>query len=141
MKASTLVVDTSVAVKWFIPESGAARALQLLEEISSKRTIVLAPDIIHAELSNALWKRVAFGGMDSALAGAMLAAFQELPLESVPCESLATQAFELACRHRRSVYDCLFLSLSLAADAPLVTADEAFYKAVRPSFPKVTWLG
>ena len=140
MTARALVVDTSVAVKWFLPETGAERALELREQIARGRARALAPDIIHAEFANALWKQVAFAGLDPALAGAMVAAFQDLPIEVVGCGVLATQAFELACRHRRSVYDCLFLSLSLAVDAPLVTADEAFFKAVHASFPNVAWL-
>ena len=41
---------------------------------------------------------------------------------------------------RQSIYVALFLAVSLAMDADLVTADEAFYQAMRSSFPRVRWL-
>lgn len=140
MTAKIVVVDSSVAVKWLVPEPGSDRALALRDEIVRGRSRALAPDIIHAEVGNALWKRVAFAGMESGLAASMLAAFREVPLELVGCDALAVGALELACRHRRSVYDCLFLALSAASDAPLVTADEAFFNALRASFPKLALL-
>ena len=45
-----LVVDASVAVKWFVDEAGADRAAALQGES------VCAPDLIFAEVGNALWK-------------------------------------------------------------------------------------
>ncbi len=140
MTPAAVVIDSSVAVKWLLPEPGTDRALALRDEIVRGRRRALAPAIIHAELANALWKRVAFTGMESRLAASMLAAFRDVPIELVSCDALALPALELACSHRRSVYDCLFLALSVAADAPLVTADESFYNALRPSFPRLSWL-
>ena len=48
----TLVVDASVAFKWFVQEEGTDRAVALLE----RGEPFIAPDLIVAELCNAAWK-------------------------------------------------------------------------------------
>ncbi|HVG07663.1 MAG TPA: type II toxin-antitoxin system VapC family toxin, partial [Thermoanaerobaculia bacterium] len=48
-----IVVDASVAIKWFLPEQHSLQALRLLE---GGRELV-APDLIWAEIGNVLWKR------------------------------------------------------------------------------------
>ncbi len=51
----TLVVDASVAFKWFAQEDGTDRALVLLE----REEPIVAPDLIVAEICNAAWKSLA----------------------------------------------------------------------------------
>ena len=46
------VVDASVAIKWFVPEIHAEAARRLLRE----GITLLAPDLIWAEVANALWR-------------------------------------------------------------------------------------
>ena len=50
----TLIVDASIAAKWFFEEEGSARALQLREEPD-----LTAPDFILLEVHHAMWKRMA----------------------------------------------------------------------------------
>lgn len=50
---SRVVVDASVAIKWFVPEVHAEAARRLLRE----GMILLAPDLIWAEVANALWRK------------------------------------------------------------------------------------
>jgi predicted nucleic acid-binding protein len=47
----TFVADTSVALKWYAPEEDSERAAELLGGF------LVAPDLILAELGNALWKK------------------------------------------------------------------------------------
>jgi len=47
-----IVVDASVVVKWLIPEDQSLRAVSLRERFD-----FAAPDLIHAEIVNILWKR------------------------------------------------------------------------------------
>ena len=49
----TLVVDSSVAVKWYLEEEGSDRAESLLR----RNARLLAPDLLLPELGNVLWKR------------------------------------------------------------------------------------
>ena len=48
----TLVVDASVAVKWFVEEDGRQQALQILDLDERE-----APDLIIAEVANVIWKK------------------------------------------------------------------------------------
>ena len=50
---SRVVVDASVAIKWFVPEVHAETARCLLREGMT----LLAPDLIWAEVANALWRK------------------------------------------------------------------------------------
>ncbi len=130
-----LVVDTSVAVKWVVPEDGAgiergtAEALQLLP-----RGLV-APDCLLGEFANALFKKVQRGeiGMQQARQSVSI-----LPtiVDLVPLAGLISPALELAFHLMHPVHDCAFLALALQIEHPLVTADQAFVEKCRSSNPE-----
>ena len=119
-----IVVDTSVAVKWTVPEEGTGIALAL---ISQQLT---APDLFVVELGHVLTKKVRMREIPEAVAAA---AFIEIPsnVTLVECRTLDHRAFDLAIRLRHSIYDCYFLALAEAAECKLVTADEVFVRKVR----------
>lgn len=52
-----IVVDASVAVKWFVEEEGHQFALSLLEQ----HLVIIAPDLIFSETTNVLWKKLRRG--------------------------------------------------------------------------------
>lgn len=139
--APPVVVDTSVAVKWFFDEPYSARALQLLETFREGISRPLAPDLIYPEFANAVWKRVALDRLSPEDGAAIITTFLGLPLEITPSLPLLLPAYRLALEHRRSLYDALFLALSLQAGADLVTADEPLYQVVHAHLPQVRWLG
>jgi predicted nucleic acid-binding protein len=56
-----LVVDASVAVKWFLVEPGDREALALLDGDEP----LIAPELVVAEVVNAVWKRLVSGGIDA----------------------------------------------------------------------------
>ena len=51
---ANVVVDSSVAIKWFLPEPNADAALRLLDGYRRGDLSFLAPDLIHAEVGNIL---------------------------------------------------------------------------------------
>ena len=119
-----IVVDTSVAVKWSVPESGTEAALALLGLSLS------APDVLIAELGHVLTKKVRVRQVPAEIAAA---AFIEIPsqLLLVECRSLDRRAFQLALELHHSIFDCYFLALAEAAGGELVTADEVFVRKLR----------
>lgn len=135
-----VTVDTSVAVKWFFDEPYSDQALRLRELFRTGVYSPLGPDLIYPEFANVVWKRVAFEGLDSGDGAAVLAAFASIPFEIVPSIPLLNAAYRLSVEHRQSIYDTLFLALSLEMDADFVTADEPLYQAVHSRFPGVRWL-
>jgi len=124
-----IVVDASVAIKWYVPEIHSAPAVRLLEG----HFILLAPDLIGAELANAVWKKVRRDEITRAEGAEILAAFDKLQLELSPTRPLLAAAYEAAIALDRTVYDCLYLALAVAQNCALFTADRKFYSAVLTS--------
>ncbi|MEO8034151.1 MAG: type II toxin-antitoxin system VapC family toxin [Acidobacteriota bacterium] len=124
-----VVVDASVAIKWFVPEIHSEAAAHLLEiEI-----VLCAPDLIFPEFGNILWKKVRRGEISREEADEILAAFSAIPLDIHPSSVLLAGAFELAVELDRSVYDSLYLALAVAESCVLVTADRKFHTVVTTS--------
>ncbi|HEV3484087.1 MAG TPA: type II toxin-antitoxin system VapC family toxin, partial [Vicinamibacterales bacterium] len=124
-----LVVDASVAIKWFVPEVHSPAAVRLLDP----DTVLFAPDSIGPEIANALWKKVRRGEITADEASEILSAFARAGVEIFPSHVLVASAFELAVSLGRTVYDGLYLALAIAQDCPLVTADRKFHAAVSAS--------
>jgi predicted nucleic acid-binding protein len=115
-----LVIDASVAVKWVLPEVGAARAAALRGAPDE----LIAPTLIAAEIGSTIRKRVAAKQLTvaEALSAAEIATGLLNRLVLIP--ELAGRALELAIELRHPIYDCFYLALAEREDAALVTADE-----------------
>jgi predicted nucleic acid-binding protein len=123
----TVVVDSSVALKWFIPERLTDEAASLLDA----RVELLAPDLIYPEAGNILWKKVGRGEIEPRHARDILAAFGRVPLLVVSSSLLVEAALEIALAHRRTVYDALYVALAVARESVFVTADDKLVGALR----------
>lgn len=119
----TIVVDASVAIKWFIPEIHAIAATRLLH----KNLQFIAPDLIFAEVGNILWKKSRSKELTLDTASAILNDFKRLPLNSFESESLIDTAWQIATAHQCTVYDSLYVALAQTEGAILVTADRVLY--------------
>lgn len=121
----TLLVDTSVVVKWFLDEPGREAALRVLD--SDERLDCL--DFGLAEVANVLWRRVRKKDIAFAQAQSALVELDEIFVSVHPSSPLLERGLELARQLNHSVYDCLFLAAALAETGlVLVTADEKFFK-------------
>jgi predicted nucleic acid-binding protein len=123
---STLVVDTSVAAKWFLPEPDAPAALQLLDS----RYHLAAPDLIRSEVGNLVWKLHARGVIDADEASDMIEHFLSMPLEIHDSTFLLAPALEIAIVTKRPVYDSLYLALAVELGGTVITADERWVHAL-----------
>jgi predicted nucleic acid-binding protein len=115
----SFVIDASVALKWFIEEEGSAQANALL----SGADLLIAPELIVAEVANAGWKAVRAGSMspeqhDHAAARLPLA-FDNLVLLA----PLSPRAVSISRALDHPVYDCFYVALAEQHGATLVTAD------------------
>ena len=122
-----LVVDASVAVKWFVPEelSGEAR------DVLADGWTLMAPDLLWVELGNALWKKHRRRELDERTARRILRDFSRVPLEFHGAEQWAGAALALAMQHGITVYDGLYLALAAGHGCRLVTADRRLHQACR----------
>jgi predicted nucleic acid-binding protein len=111
------VVDASVAIKWFVEESGSTEAAGLLRHPLS------APDLLAPECANILWKKVAREELTLDEAEVIALALQGAAIALHPTRGLVAMAMKLACELGYAAYDCFYLALAQELQRPLVTAD------------------
>jgi predicted nucleic acid-binding protein len=121
-----LVVDASVAIKWFIPEKGSIEAIKLF----TGRHRLFAPDIIRPEIGNILWKLHTRRLLTSDEAFQIIGDFLSMPIEICSSDSLMTSAFEIAVATGRTVYDSLYLAAAVERNAFMMTADQRLANAL-----------
>jgi predicted nucleic acid-binding protein len=120
-----LVVDASIVVKWFLPEPLSDAALR----VAAADRLFLAPELLAAEFTNALWKKQMRGEVEGTAAAHILENFHRVAIETFALMPLLPTAFAIASAAGHSVYDCLYLALAERENCPLVTADRRFYQA------------
>jgi len=138
-----LVLDASVAAKWFLPRAGEGlvdEAFHLLRLHAEAEIEFTAPDLFWPEFGNVLWKAVRQGRWSGTAAGTALQQMQQQKLATVPAEDLVEDALAVALACGRTVYDSLYIALAVQRGADLVTADERLANAVAACLP-VKWLG
>jgi predicted nucleic acid-binding protein len=140
---SLIVVDASVAAKWFLPAAGetlADEARGLLHRYASGQIRLIVPDVFWAEFANILWKAARQGRWTKDAADTAIAAMKDRNLPTVPSLALLEAAFTIAITFQRSVYDSLYVALAISSKAELLTADEKLARVLAPPLP-VKWLG
>jgi len=114
-----MVVDASVACKWYLdePDCDAARALV------AAKTELIAPDLILAEFANVAWKRLSRGEITKQQATAMVDHVPYVLLDIVPCLALRQRALSIAIALDHPTYDGFYIALATERGLKLVTAD------------------
>ena len=128
----SVVVDASVVIKWFIPEAGSDAASRLL----ASEDRLEAPDLLFAEITNAIWKKVLRGQLTRAESHLLVNDLEKMAVGTTPCRALANDAHAIALATSRSVYDSMYLALALRLETRVITADERFFRALQ-SFPEL----
>lgn len=116
----SLVVDSSVAVKWVVAEDGRQSALELPDVAA-----LLAPDFVLVESANVMWKKVRRGQMTAEQMADGLMFIRDAFQTLVPQAELVNRAAQLAVAFDHPVYDCLYLACAESRNAELLTADKA----------------
>jgi predicted nucleic acid-binding protein len=140
----TVVVDTSIAIKWVLYESDSPTAQALLAEWIDKGMEILAPALLAYEITNSLYQKVRRGEitLESARIAITKTLTTGLEFDFFQDEILSLRAIELA--HRYSLpatYDSHYLALAEREDCPLWTADTRMWRAVKDRLDWVHWMG
>jgi len=128
VSAQLVVVDSSVAVKWFVDEgeNHVPAALDLLQGHLDGVFTLAAPEHLRLEVLNALRYR----RLDDVH---LLEAADRLDLVQLQWYSvdgaLARSAIALSGEHRLTIYDAVFAALAKLLDCELVTDDRRLAKS------------
>jgi predicted nucleic acid-binding protein len=117
------ILDTSVAVAWYLPESfaPAARRWQLMMIEGTAELQV--PSLHFWEFANVLRTYVKRRELEIDTAGEIYALHLDAPL--LQAEPDRASVLELALKYDTTVYDAVFLALSLELGVPLLTAERS----------------
>lgn len=138
-----LVVDASVAAKWYlVDEVGAEAAKIVLTRFSAGTLLLLAPNYIRYEVP-AVLTVASLGGAPRITRGEAKRAindFLALGLRTVESDDLISLAHDLSHDLKCVYYDALYLAVSQRFDTPFITADRRLYERIR-HLSRVIWLG
>lgn len=115
----SLVVDTSVAIKWFVAEPLREEARAL----GRSGARLIAPDLVVLEVGNVIWTKVRMGQMLQAQAEFVAGVIPQYFASLVPSAEISITAFQIASDLDHPVYDCAYLAVAVRFSAVLVTAD------------------
>ncbi|HTU10722.1 MAG TPA: type II toxin-antitoxin system VapC family toxin [Allosphingosinicella sp.] len=120
-----MIIDASVAFKLVVEEPDSGEALAWIG-----RGELVAPTLVHAEVGNALWKRIRKGELtaDDEI-GERLSNLGRY-LRTVDETDALPRALELAVALKHPVNDCVYLALAEAMEDELLTADRRFVQTV-----------
>jgi predicted nucleic acid-binding protein len=128
MARSALVLDASVAVKWFSPrnETSLDQALAIRDAHISKQLLIVVPDLFYYEVTNALVHKDFFSNeMLHSVASALFA----LDLYTYNIDSyVLMHAVDTARQKNITIYDACYLAIAASRNCPLVTANPRHQK-------------
>lgn len=123
-----IVVDASVAIKWFIPGPHSGQASDLLR--MGKKLI--APEIIRIEVAVALTGLVHAKVLDESATQTLLKAWHNhLAMQAVSLEPTTADfkaATEISIRIKYPLQGCLYVAVAERLKTPLITVDQELLK-------------
>lgn len=119
---SDIVVDASVAVKWFVAEQDA----RIADEIANSGHHLFAPQILVTEVASALSRKAMIGLMSTADARKCWRSLPNYLDDFVSVDDMIEPALLNACELRHPIYDLIYLETARRLDAQLITADRRF---------------
>lgn len=115
----SLVVDASVALKWFKQEDDSLTA----RELYAADRLLIAPELVVAEVLNAAWAAARRGQLEAAQVGGIARSLPRFFHRLVPLRDMAFRAATIAQALDHPVYDCFYLALAERENTNVVTSD------------------
>lgn len=130
-----LVLDSSVALKWFLHEADSDHALALRDGYLNQTHELLVPDVFPIEVGHALAKAERRKILAPPLGSENLTDLLAILPRVYPSIPLLPRAYEIASAVRIGLYDCLFVALAELERCELVTADQKLIANLQQEFP------
>jgi predicted nucleic acid-binding protein len=117
------VLDTSVAVAWYLPEEFSPTARRWQKMMLDGKAELLVPSLHYWEFANVLRTYVKREELDPDTAHEIWSLHLDAPLVSGEPERASVLA--IALQYKSTVYDAVYLALSLELDEPFLTAERS----------------
>lgn len=128
---SSIVLDSSVTISWFMSDEITLSSLSILNNIAKTGAIV--PTIWQLEISNVLLMSERRKRITKEQRHVALYTLNELPIniDQFTCKHAWEETTELAERYNLSIYDACYLELSLRLNLSLATFDNNLKSAAK----------
>jgi predicted nucleic acid-binding protein len=118
------VLDSSVALKWVLPERDTGKAIALRDDYRNNVHTLVAPSTFPVEIAHALTRAERKGILKPPEATQRLIDLLSTLPQLYPYLTLLPRAVEISSQARIGVYDCLYIALSEQEQCEFVTADQ-----------------
>lgn len=125
MNPEIIVIDATVAIKWFVrdDEKDFAKAVSLRNNFLKGNIVLIAPQLLISETSNALrYKK----DIDPLLVTRAIDTLWKLEIIEPIDAEISENAIDLAFKLDATIYDTTYLAMALLKEGKLVTADSKF---------------
>jgi predicted nucleic acid-binding protein len=130
MAPARVVLDASAFMR---AVEGHGEATEWVARIESRDVRARAPDLIYAEVANALLVQCRAARVGIEAAGGLLDVLRRLPIRVTSLRELAVPALGVAHDARLTAYDAAYVTLAERARATLLTADRWVARAAAGS--------
>ena len=120
---TSYVADTSVLLAWYLPESCSESARVWRKKLLSDSVRLIVPSLHYWEFGNVLRTYILRKELTADLAKEIFGLHLEAPLEIHDPEKAAV--FDAALAYGATMYDAVFIALSLSVDVRLLTAEKS----------------
>jgi predicted nucleic acid-binding protein len=118
------VLDTSVAIAWYLPEQGSDRAREWHQRFLRQEIGLVVPSLHFWEFANVLRSYVRRSELAESIAIDVYQTHLDAPLElSEP--AARGNVLQTAFAYQATAYDAVFIELALGLDIPLLTLERS----------------
>lgn len=137
-----LVLDASVALKWFLgDEKYGDQALGLLDRFVRGELDLVAPSLMVYEIINGLVIAQRKGRIAEERILSSISGFLNLGITFLDVAGLQARVLHFCRVYNRSAYDASYLAVAEQESLTLVTGDERLYNSTKGNARWVTWIG
>lgn len=123
-----LVVDASVALKWFVDEIDTEKALKVRDRLRDQ-IVPIVPSLFFYEIANVLRYKPEFGSTDTKN---IIQALNDFQFRVEPfVQGLANLTIELAYQYGITIYDACYIAIGKKNQVDFVTADKKLYSKLK----------
>lgn len=124
-----LVLDASVAAKWFSNEELTDKAVNVRDAFLDGKIDLCAPEHLLYEVGNSVWKNKNLDIDDRIRA---VESLLEMAIDLIRLDSkTAGQTMKIAHQLGLTYYDAVYAQLSMMLGIPLLTADKILFEAAK----------
>lgn len=125
-KTQTYIVDASAMLSLLLPDEQPISQLLKILQNNDDYPQLIAPDLLSYEILNSLKTAVIRKRLHQKLAKDLFQDFTQLQIQFLKPDF--PKSFSLAIKHNLSIYDAVYLALSLEYKSPLISLDRKLQK-------------